>query len=102
MKGISMWHTQHQKISAKSNNADFNLRSLKTYRVRRILQWAGHVRRMDYSKRLPRKFLSCWCNNERNIGGAEKQWGDVLEDALEYAGVRVGLADFGRGQIRLA
>ena len=48
-----------------------------------------HVRRMDFDKRLPRKFLSCWCNNERNIGGAEKQWGDVLEDTPEYAGVRV-------------
>ena len=77
MCGISMWHTQHCRITTAQCLQLSQLRSVETYVVRRQLQWAGHVARME-EHRLPRKFLTAWCYQHRAVGGQEFTYGRGL------------------------
>jgi hypothetical protein len=41
---------------------------MDTYITRRQLRWLGHVSRMDYGTRLPRRMLSLWVPQRRPVG----------------------------------
>jgi hypothetical protein len=85
---ISMWHTWKSHISSASVLQALGLRSIRTYTVRRQLQWAGHMARMPLD-RLPRKLLTSWCYQARPLGRPELTYGEGLKNALEYARVPV-------------
>jgi hypothetical protein len=63
------------------------IRSIETYVCRRQLQWAGHLARMG-PDRLPRRFLSSWCDRPRH-SRPFVSYGATLAAALEFAGVDV-------------
>ena len=42
---------------------------------RRQLRWVGHVRRMDYDRRLPRRMLSAWVRHPRPQGAPKMTYG---------------------------
>ena len=88
MCGINMWHVEHCRITTAQCLQLSQLRSIETYVVRRQLQWAGHVARME-EHRLPRRFLTAWCYQARPAGGQEFTYGKGLEFALRYAKVDV-------------
>ena len=67
---INIWHTWKCRITAASVSQRLGLKSLETYVVKRQLQWAGHVARME-KHRLPRKLLTAWCHNARPSGRPE-------------------------------
>jgi hypothetical protein len=81
---ISMWHTWKCRISSASVLQVLGLRSVRTYTVRRQLQWAGHMARMPHH-RLPRKLLTAWCYQARPLGRPELTYGEGLNKALAYA-----------------
>jgi hypothetical protein len=85
---ISMWHTWKSRISSAATLQALGLRSIRTYAVRRQLQWAGHMARME-PHRLPRKLLTSWCFQARPLGRPEFTYGEGLKNALEYARVPV-------------
>ena len=60
MCGITMWHTITHHIKQVSLESRLGLHPLGFYLARRKLAWAGHVARMDFNTRLPRKFLTSW------------------------------------------
>ena len=53
------------------------------YITRRQLGWLGHVRRMDYNKRLPRKMLSAWIPSKRPNGAPAMTYGRSIGKALD-------------------
>jgi hypothetical protein len=81
---ITMWHTWKSRITSAAVLQALGLRSIKTYTVRRQLQWAGHMSRMPHH-RLPRKLLTSWCYQARPLGRPEFTYGEGLMNALAYA-----------------
>ena len=59
------------------------LESIDTYVARRQLRWLGHVRRMDYETRLPRRMLSSWVPQRRPAGAPTMTYGRSIFKALE-------------------
>jgi hypothetical protein len=59
------------------------------------LRWAGHVRRMDWS-RLPRKFLTSWVDAPR-CGGRAHFYGHDLTRELQLIGFNTDRAAVQRG-----
>ena len=53
---------------------------------RRQLRWIGHVSRMKWD-RLPRKFLTAWCNHERPLGRPVYRWSEGAEKAIQSVGL---------------
>ena len=66
------------------------LTSLDQIISNRKLRWAGHVRRMDWS-RLPRKFLTSWVDAPRSRGRAHS-YGHDLTHELEQIGFNLDRA----------
>jgi hypothetical protein len=60
------------------------LTSLNQVISNRKMRWAGHVRRMDWS-RLPRKFITSWVNAPRCRGRAHS-YGHILTRKLQLGG----------------
>ena len=87
MCGITMWHTMTHHIKQVSLESRLGLHSLGFYLARRRLAWAGHVARMDFNTRLPRKFLTCWVNNPRPRGRPQAHYGHGLKIDLANAGI---------------
>ena len=50
-------------------------KSFEHYLDKRRLTWIGHVARMDWNQRLPRKLLSSWIDSERPVGRPQHSWG---------------------------
>jgi hypothetical protein len=59
------------------------LDSIDTYITRRQLRWLGHVSRMDYGTRLPRRMLSSWLPQRRPVGVPTMTYGRSAFKALE-------------------
>ena len=53
------------------------------YITRRQLGWLGHVARMDYNTRLPRKMLSAWVPSKRPNGAPAMTYGRSIMEALD-------------------
>ena len=77
-----------QHITSKELEQALNMQSLEHYLQVRVLRWAGHVVRMDYS-RMPRKLLFGWVNNKRPRGRTLLTFGHrvkrVVKKALDKA-----------------
>ena len=65
---------------------NLSLPSVSTFYTGRQLSWTGHVARMK-GERLPRKFISSWCNNRRTTGSPNYTYGRCLHKALIRAGI---------------
>ena len=50
--------------------------------ARRQGRWLGHVRRMDFETRLPRRMLSAWVPQRRPIGAPAMTYGRSIFKAL--------------------
>ena len=59
------------------------LDSIDLYIARRQLRWAGHVARMDYAARLPRRMLSSWVPERRPTGAPSMTYGRSLYKAMD-------------------
>eukprot|EP00966_Prymnesium_polylepis_P087346 2021522-Prymnesium_polylepis.1 len=53
-------HVWKQHITTQELGQRLGFDSIDTYIARRQLRWLGHVSRMDYETRLPRRMLSSW------------------------------------------
>ena len=90
MNRITRLQTWENRISNQDLLYRMNLLEIDTYIVKRQLQWAGHVSRMDFD-RLPRKMLSCWVRNKRPIGCPRFTYGRGLSKALKKANIDVSV-----------
>ena len=95
---VTMWHVRHQRISTADLEERLGVQPLDVYLFRRQLAWAGHVARMDWKVRMPRKLLSAWCKHDAWGGGRRPACGQMmsywstLKKALRRADV--GVADW--------
>jgi hypothetical protein len=85
MCNIDYWGSWHQHVSSDNLLKRLNIKPIEFYYRRRLLQWAGHVARMPFS-RLPRKYLTRWSPHPRNVGGSHT-WSEVLISQLKAQGL---------------
>ena len=88
MTNINRCQMWEQRISINELLNRLNVKIIDVYIVKRQLQWAGHVSRMDF-ERIPRKMLSCWVRNKRPVGCPSFTYGRNLKKALKFAKVDV-------------
>jgi len=79
---VSRKHTRQHRISTAALEKRLGLDSIDIYLSRRQLRWAGHVSRMDYAQRLPRRMLSSWVPHPRTRGAPPMTYGRSLDSAL--------------------
>ena len=84
--GINMWHVKEYKITSAIALERAGLKGIEVYVYRRQLRWIGHVSRMKWD-RLPRKFLTAWCNHERPLGRPVYRWSEGAEKAIQSVGL---------------
>jgi hypothetical protein len=53
------------------------------YVARRQARWLGHVSRMPFASRLPRRMLSCWVPHRRPTGAPTMTYGRSVLKALD-------------------
>ena len=80
---VSRKHTWAHRISTGDLEQRLGLDSIDTYLYRRQLRWLGHVRRMDYTQRLPRRMLSSWVMHPRPCGAPPMTYGRSIMQALD-------------------
>jgi len=71
-------HTTTQELGQR-----LGIETIDTYINRRQLRWVGHVRRMDYDRRLPRRMLSAWVRHPRPQGAPKMTYGRSIHKALK-------------------
>ena len=81
---VNRMHTREHHISTADLLNRLGLATIDTFITRNQLRWAGHLRRMDFS-RLPRKMLSCWVRAKRPRGAPRFTYGRALYKALQKA-----------------
>ena len=79
---VSRKHTWQHRISTAALEKRLGVDSIDIYLSRRQLRWAGHVSRMDYAQRLPRRMLSSWVPHPRTRGAPPMTYGRSLDSAL--------------------
>ena len=67
----------------KSWDSGWGWTHIEFYIARRQLRWLGHVSRMPYETRLPRRLLSAWVPHRRPIGSPSMTYGRSIFKALE-------------------
>ena len=80
---VSRKHTWAHHISTAELERRLGVDSIDTYLHRRQLRWLGHMRRMDYAQRLPRRLLSSWVAHPRPRGAPPMTYGRSIEHALD-------------------
>ena len=65
-------------ISTQQIGREMGLKSTDHYVARRQLRFAGHVSRMDFERRLPRRMLSSWVPHARSSGAPTLTYGRSL------------------------
>lgn len=65
---VTRKHTWDHHISTSELEQRLGLDTIEMYVARRQLRWLGHVSRMDFDCRLPRKMLSAWVPHKRPRG----------------------------------
>ena len=83
MSRVSRKHTWAHRISTAALERQLGVDTIDTYLYRRQLRWLGHVRRMDYAQRLPRRMLSSWVAHPRPRGAPPMTYGRSIERALD-------------------
>ena len=84
---VSRWQTWQYRIRQGDLEQRVKVHPLDFYLARRRLVWAGHVARMDFEQRIPRKLLSSWVNHDRRQGRPQKGYGHGLTADLRNAGI---------------
>jgi hypothetical protein len=79
---ITMHHTIKHHIKTTDLLQQLGIQSMEHYYNSRLLRWAGHVARMDFS-RTPRKLLTGFLQHNRSTGRPNKTWGHTLTDSLK-------------------
>ena len=80
---VSRKHTWAHRISTSRLEQRLGVDSIDTYLYRRQLRWLGHVSRMDYTQRLPRRMLSSWVPHPRPCGAPPMTYGRSMMQALD-------------------
>ena len=83
MSRVTRAHTWREHISTQALGQEMGINMIDYYINRRQLTWLGHVSRMDYSKRLPRKMLSSWIPSKRPNGAPAMTYGRSICKALD-------------------
>ena len=81
---VNRRHTREHHISTADLLDRLGLATIDTFITRNQLRWAGHLRRMDFS-RLPRRMMSCWVRAKRPRGAPRFTYGRALYKALQKA-----------------
>ena len=79
---VSRKHTWQHHISTGELEQRLGLDTIDMYLKRRQLRWLGHVARMDYAERLPRRMLSAWVPQSRPRGAPPMTYGRSIDKAL--------------------
>ena len=79
---VTRKHTWDHHISTQELGQRLGIETIDTYVTRRQLRWLGHVRRMDYDRRLPRRMLSAWVPHPRPRGAPKMTYGHSIRKAL--------------------
>jgi hypothetical protein len=80
---VTRKHTWDHHISTQELGQRLGIETIDTYITRRQLRWGGHVRRMDYDRRLPRRMLSSWIAHPRPRGAPKMTYGRSFCKALK-------------------
>ena len=83
MSRVSRKHTWKHRVSTATLERQLGLDSIDKYVTRRQLRWLGHVRRMEYGQRLPRRMLSAWVPCPRPRGAPPLTYGRSVGAALD-------------------
>ena len=81
---VTRKHTWQHHISTQSLGQQLGLASIDTYVARRQLRWLGHVSRMDFDSRLPRRMLSSWVPHRRPAGAPTMTYGRGVGKAMAH------------------
>ena len=72
---VTRKHAWAHHITTEELERRLGVDPIETYLHRRQLRWLGHVRRMDYTQRLPRQMLSSWVAHPRPRGAPPMTYG---------------------------
>ena len=72
---VTLKHVWDHRISIHELGQRLQLDSIDMYVARRQLRWIGHVVRMDFDSRLPRRMLTAWVPSRRAIGAPRMTYG---------------------------
>ena len=81
------WHSQYFHLSQADLEKRIGIKSFEHYLDKRRLTWIGHVARMDWNQRLPRKLLSSWIDSERPVRRPQHSWGRSMINDLPRFGL---------------
>ena len=84
MSRITRMHAWEHHISTQQLSRELGIPSIDHLIARRQLRWAGHVSRMDFDHRLPRRMLSSWVPHSRPVGCPAMTYGRSLGKALDH------------------
>ena len=82
MAGVSWTHMWDEHISTQALQQLLHIDSVDMCVARRQLRWLGHMRRMDFESRLPRRLLSSWVPHSRPVGAPSMTYGRSVSKAL--------------------
>ena len=80
---VTRVHTWRCHISTQELGQLMGIDSIDTYIYRRQLRWLGHVARMPFDERTPRRMLSSWVAHPRPRGAPPMTYGRSIERALD-------------------
>ena len=84
---VSRTQAWKEHISTQALGQRLGMHSMDMYVHKRQLRWLGHVSRMDFETRLPRRMLSSWVPHSRPTGAPTMTYGRSVFKALEAFGV---------------
>ena len=84
---VTRTHTWQHRISTQALGQQLGLDSIDMYIARRQLRWLGHVSRMDFESRLPRRMLSSWVPHARPPGAPTMTYGRSVCKAMAKFGI---------------
>ena len=76
-------HMWDHHISTQALGQDMAIDSMDAHITRRQLRYLGHVSRMDFEHRLPRRMLTAWVPNKRPNGAPCMTYGRTIGKALD-------------------
>ena len=79
---VTRKHTWDHHISTQELGQQLGLDSIDMYIARRQLRWLGHVSRVEFETRLPRRMLSAWVPHRRPIGAPRMTYGRSIFKAF--------------------
>jgi hypothetical protein len=84
---LTTWHQWKLHIHQHTMESRLDVKCLDFYLAKRRLSWAGHLARMDFDERLPRKLLSGWIDSKRPRGRPQNGFAHALMTDISNAGL---------------